>query len=265
MEPIEFNGKTTEEALQRASEHYNLPLNRLKVEVIDAGSSGLLGLIGTKKARVLVRPLSDSPEQEVADMVAELAGDQATAPQHYKPGSQSGPAYGSERREANHSDQSSPASRPVDEPQEVVDSAREVLIRLIQPLDGEAHVSAQGGQGGIELEIQGGEVGMIIGRRGQTLEALQYLTTRIVSHQQGRPVRINVDAGGYRQRRRESLEDLARRMAEKARATRRPVAVGPFNSQERRVIHLSLRGAKGLSTISRGRGELKKVIISPRH
>jgi len=112
--------------------------------------------------------------------------------------------------------------------------------------------------------VQGQEVGVLIGRRGTTLEALQYLTVRIVSHQHGRPVRIVVDAGDYRRRRREALEDTARRMAAKAKSSGRPVAIGPLSAQERRVVHLTLKTEPGLATISRGRGEFKKVVITPR-
>jgi spoIIIJ-associated protein len=147
---------------------------------------------------------------------------------------------------------------------QVLAHALEVLTRLVTPLDATATVTAQAGPQGIELAVQGQEAGVLIGRRGQNLEALQYLVTRIVSHRCGRPVRIIVDAGEYRRRRQESLEDLARRMAQKARQSQRPVAVGPLSAQERRVVHMTLKGEAGLTTSSRGRGELKKVVISPK-
>ena len=131
--------------------------------------------------------------------------------------------------------------------------------------DNDAQVLVSQSDNGIRLEIDGGEPGIIIGRRGQTLEALQYITTRIVSHQEGRPVKISIDAGGYRKRRRDNMVDLAHKMASKARNTRKPVSVGPLAAQDRRVIHLALRNEGGVSTISRGRGEMKKVIITPRN
>ncbi|MBU4573315.1 MAG: hypothetical protein KUA39_18395, partial [Desulfarculus sp.] len=94
--------------------------------------------------------------------------------------------------------------------------------------------------------------------------ALQYLVTRIVSHKYGRAVHLSVDAGGYRQRRRSSLEDTARRLADKARSSRKAQSMGPLNSQERRLVHLVLRSQRGISTVSRGKGEMKKVVITPR-
>ncbi len=285
MEPREFTGKTTEEAIQKASEYFDLPLNRLKVEVISTGSSGLLGFLGAKKAKVRVTPQEGSAESDVAEVMKELTGESpagggrasrrgghgwerrsrvprpAPAPEE-----ESAQAVAEVSHEGRPREEEPPAPRQrVEEDPEVVASTREVVQRLVRPLDPEAQVSAQGGPHGIEVEVQSQEVGILIGRRGQTLEALQYLTTRIVSHQQGRPVRIHLDAGGYRQRRHESLENLALRMAEKARETGRPQAVGPFNAQERRLIHLALRHARDINTISRGRGELKKVLIALKH
>jgi spoIIIJ-associated protein len=142
--------------------------------------------------------------------------------------------------------------------------AREVLARLVEPLDPAAQVEARGGAGGIVLEIVSKEAGVLIGRRGQHLEALQYIATRIVSHQAGRPVRLNVDAGGYRQRRREALEELAQRAAAKAKSTGKSVSIGPLSAPERRVVHMTLKNVAGVTTSSRGRGELKKVIVTTR-
>ncbi|MBI4798671.1 MAG: Jag N-terminal domain-containing protein [Desulfarculus sp.] len=344
----EFVGKTTEEALQKATAHFALPLNRLEVEVVSAGSSGLFGFLGAKKAKVRVRPLAGSGlEAEMAELAAVVsenhrpraprpsaAMQNQPAPARPAPppapagnGGQPdltvmppmrppapGPSAGqdpsdmTEVRQARPAPEASVATAPppaspappespalprdlasaeaaeAEEPEEeavpgaedeappdqrleqdplVIAHAREVLERLVAPLDGTAQVTAVSGSQGIELAVQGQDAGVLIGRRGQNLEALQYLVTRIVSHRCGRPVRIVVDAGEYRRRRRESLEDLAQRMAHKARQTGKPVAVGPLSAQERRVVHLTLKGQAGLSTSSRGRGELKKVVITP--
>ncbi|MBI5522876.1 MAG: Jag N-terminal domain-containing protein [Desulfarculus sp.] len=335
----EFVGKTTEEALQKATAHFDLPLNRLEVEVVSAGSSGLFGFLGAKKAKVLVRPLAGSGlEAEMAELAAVVSenhrpraprpapasqgqgqpqaapadnGGQpdlaevrqvrpapeasvATAPPPASPAPQESPAPAPAQAPSPESpalprdlapaepeepaeaeepeDQDGPgvedeAEVPPDQRLEqdplVIAHAREVLERLVAPLDDSAQVTAVSGAQGIELAVQGQDAGVLIGRRGQNLEALQYIVTRIVSHRCGRPVRIVVDAGEYRRRRRESLEDLAQRMAHKARQTGKPVAVGPLSAQERRVVHLTLKGEAGLSTSSRGRGELKKVVITP--
>jgi len=337
----EFAGKNTEEALDKAADYFHLPLNRLEVEMVSAGSSGLFGFLGAKKAKVRVRPLAGSGlEAEMAALAAVVgenhhprAARPAFLPElqpEPKPepapaqAAPPAPSVAAPRPAVDQTSQPAPLptapllakQREVDteirprqdsagleaeleveveelapgqeledeaalagadledeaegqgdqrleqDPQ-VIAQALEVLTRLVAPLDPSASVTAQGGPQGIELSVQGQEVGMLIGRRGQNLEALQYITTRIVSHRHGRPVRIVVDAGEYRRRRRESLEDLARRMAQKARQSGRAVAVGPLSAQERRVVHLALKGEAGLTTSSRGRGELKKVVISP--
>ena len=254
MEAIEFNGKTTDDAIRKATEHFNLPLSRLHVEVLTAGSDGFLGILGGKKAKVLVAPLASTAKQEVADVVREMIDPRGESP-----------SDGASPKTPPSSKEKPAQAKRAEESPEVVQSAVEVLTRLMEPLDDNAKIQGRATAQGIFLEINGGEVGMIIGRRGQTLEALQYLTNRIVGHMHGRPLRIHVDAGGYHRRRRETLEEMARRMAEKAKATGKPVALGPFSAPERRIIHLTLRPENGLSTASRGRGELKKVIISPRH
>lgn len=301
MEYAEFTGKSTEEALLRAQEHFALPLDRLQVEVVHAGSSGLFGLFGAKKAVVRVRPLPDSAGDQLAEMMADLSGASRPAPTVApvappvqvaatvrQPIAQPTPIAGpiaatsvvsaqeaidiadaAEDDMAGDFDDDEDAPAPAGqeerlEDETVVADAKAVLERLVTALDDAAGVSAQNTTQGVVLEISGDEAGMLIGRRGQTLEALQYLTTRIVSHQQGRPVRVHVDAGGYRRRRRQSLEELALRLAEKAKGTGRPVSLGPICAQERRVVHMILRAEPGISTISRGRGELKKVVISPR-
>ena len=263
MEQREFSGKTTEEALQSASEFYHLPLSSLKVEVVSAGSNGLFGIFGGKKAKVLVKPVKRDSADEVADIVGELSGKRPRR----RPEKQTEERFSEERSTKSkpwERDQEAEEKEKAEEEPEVVDSAREVLMKLALSLDETVKVSAKASNRGIELEMDTEEAGIMIGRRGQTLEALQYLTTRIVSHKYGRPVRILVDAGGYRKRREESLQELAMSAAEKARRNKRPQAVGPFNAQERRLIHLTLRHENGIATASRGRGELKKVVISPR-
>lgn len=282
MDTVEFTGKNTQDALIKAQEHFGLPIDKLDVEVIQAGGGGLFGMFKKKSAVIRVRPLTEnSTEDHLADLMADFTGKPspkpaakpAAAPRPAAPASVSAdngpapsdpaPAYEADAND-NENNDAEHASSPVIEEQAVVDDAREVLERLVLPLDDTARVRAANSDQGIMLDIDGQEAGVLIGRRGQTLDALQYLCTRIVSHKHGRPVRIHVDAGGYRKRRMQSLEDLALRLADKARDTGRPVSLGPICSQERRVVHMTLRREHGISTVSRGRGELKKVVISPR-
>jgi len=279
MEHMEFSGKTTEEALARAQEHFNLTLDGLEVEVLDAGSSGLFGLFGAKKARIKARPLGVSVQEQVAELVAGMAEDRKGHPAAASPATNAeavelpeGEELGEELEEDEEVDPAgeedddedlAPNGKAEEDP-EVMSNALEVVQRLVRPLDESARVEASLVRDGVELVIQSQEVGVLIGRRGQTLDALQYLATRIVSHYFGRPIRLVVDAGSYRLRRRQALEELARRMAQKAKQSGRAMAVGPLNAQERRVVHMTLHREPGITTASRGRGELKKVVIAPK-
>ncbi len=264
MDFIEFTGKDTEEALQQAAKHFDMPLDRLEIEVVQSGSNGIFG-IGSRKAKVLARPAGPSAQEEVAEVLAVVSGKAPQPAPAAEPEPEPEPAAAPPAATETDDRPDPRAPRPPEPPSpELMESARQCLGRLLQAMEPEATVEASIGERGIELEIIGGETGIIIGRRGQTLEALQYLVTRIVSHEAGRAIRISVDTGGYRQRRFESLADLALRMGSKARETGRPVAVGPLNSQERRVVHMALRDQHDLSTVSRGRSDLKKVVITPR-
>ena len=266
MEHVEFTGKTTEDALRAAEEHFGVSLDQLEVEVISAGSGGFFGILGAKKAVIKARPQGKSAADEVAQMMADFT--ESATPTALKPKPKAPP----KPRPAPQ-----PASRPAapaapqpdaaeagPDQSEMMANAQQVLERLTQALDPKATVEVVTAEHGPGLSINGADSGVVIGRRGQTLDALQYLTTRIVSHKYGKAVHIAVDAGGYRQRRRASLEDTARRLADKARSTRKAQSVGPLNPQERRLVHLVLRSQRGISTVSRGKGEMKKVVITPR-
>ncbi len=323
MDMIEFTGKTAEDALRAAQEHFGLSLDQLEVEVVSAGSSGFFGILGAKKAMIKARPQGKSDADEVAAMVADFA--ESAAPRKPAPKPAPSAAHRPSPRHPTHpvrppaatrlpaaprpeppqakpappappappaapalaeaqplapAPAVSPAPTPAPAPEmkpaepklaeagpeqvEVLEFGRQVLERLAQGLDPNASVEVIKGEQGPALSIMGADPGVVIGRRGQTLDALQYLVTRIASHKFGRAVHLGVDAGGYRQRRRAALEDSARRMADKARATRKAQSIGPLNSLERRLVHLVLRSQRGISTVSRGKGEMKKVVITPR-
>lgn len=113
----------------------------------------------------------------------------------------------------------------------------------------------------ISLEINGDDLGILIGRRGQTLASLQYLVYLMVSHQLKARVNITIDVAGYRERRKEALRNLAWRMAERVMATGQMVPLEPMPASERRIIHLALRDYNGVITQSVGEGDYRKVTI----
>ncbi len=111
--------------------------------------------------------------------------------------------------------------------------------------------------------IVGEGAGIVIGRYGQTLDAVEYLLNRIASHETEAPVRIAIDVEGYRERRQESLEHTARRAAEKARHTGRPVTLNPMSPRDRRIVHVALSDERGVTTRSQGEGSYRRVVVVP--
>jgi spoIIIJ-associated protein len=145
---------------------------------------------------------------------------------------------------------------------EAVAKAKELLARM--GID--AQVTGRDGGDHVLLEVSGPETGLVIGKKGATLDAIQYLVNKMLGHgPPGEAERkpVYVDAEGYRQRRAESLQELAHRLAAKARRTRRPVAVDPMSPADRRVMHVALAGTPGLTTRSEGEGALRRLVIIP--
>ena len=146
------------------------------------------------------------------------------------------------------------------------DKAGEVLGTLLKHMGLEAEVIATEDAERITLEVKGPETGLVIGKKGQTLDSLQYLVNKIVSQklpddQEGKP--INVDAEGYRGRRAESLVELAHRLADKAKRSGRPVEAEPMSAADRRIIHVALAEMEGISTHSEGEGIYRHLIVVP--
>jgi len=147
--------------------------------------------------------------------------------------------------------------------------AKEMLERILQLLGVSASVVVQespllpqsGGRSPIALEVTGHDLGVLIGRRGQTLASLQYLVYLMVSHLMKARVPLSIDVEGYRERRQEALKNLALRMAERVRSTRQSVTLEPMPARERRIIHLTLQDYPQVITESIGEGEGRKVTI----
>lgn len=218
----ETEGKTIEEAISKACEELHASPEDLDVEVLADGSSGFLGLVGGKKARIRAML------KETKDQAETTASYPATA-----------------------------SSSPVAE------IAKKALQDLLGLLEIEAGVGMREEPTCIFLNITGNSSGLLIGRKGQTLEALEYLINKIVHKRTEEKKRIVVDTENYRSRREESLVNLAHRLADKAKRLGKPVTVSPMNAHDRRTIHLALQDDKTLRTRSTGTGLYRKVIITP--
>ena len=115
----------------------------------------------------------------------------------------------------------------------------------------------------LDIELVGDNMGALIGRKGETLDALQYLTSIVTNREEEEHWRVTLDAEGYRQKREESLEELAKRTAQKALKYKKPVALEPMNPHERRIVHACLQEVEGVTTYSIGTEPNRKVIVAP--
>lgn len=171
---------------------------------------------------------------------------------------------------------SPPARGSVSDPEDVIALARTILEELLKRMDIHAYVTAVTShtpalRGGREeetttLHIEGADeqaMGLMIGRRGETLQSLQFLLNMLVSRRVRRWPQIVIDVGNYRQRRRESLEGLAYRMADRVRQSGRAITLEPMAPYERRIVHMALRNDETVYTQSSGEGENRKVVIYP--
>ena len=158
-------------------------------------------------------------------------------------------------------------------PEKIDETARGVLETLLERMGVKASVASQtkpavegGGEASevITLDVSGDDLGILIGRRGQTLSSLQYIVRLIVANKAKARVPIVIDVEGYKQRRYEALRALAHRMAEQVKARGRPFALEPMPAYERRIIHMALADDPDVTTESVGEGEVRKVVIMPK-
>ncbi|WP_373499976.1 RNA-binding cell elongation regulator Jag/EloR [Desulfococcus sp.] len=158
----------------------------------------------------------------------------------------------------------SPEKAPIDLDSEEVVKGREALRRIIDFITTGAEIRLETGEDRILFNIEGGDAGILIGKRGQTLEAIQYLVEKIINRQSDNRIRIQIDVEGYLNNRRENLQSLARKLSEKAKSTGKPATIAQMNAHDRRIIHLTLKNDQGVRTQSIGDGFYRKLVIFPK-
>lgn len=146
---------------------------------------------------------------------------------------------------------------------DTVEAAAKILKDILSLAQIEADVEGQLQKDKINLNIIGDGSGILIGKRGKTLDAFQYLMNKIISRQLGDNYSVTVDTENYRQKRKENLKEMAQKLSEKARRIGKPVSLRAMNAKERRIIHMALKEEKDVTTKSVGKGENKKLIIYP--
>lgn len=247
MEYIEVSAKTVQDALTEASIKLGLTSDQVEYEVIEKGSTGFLG-IGNKPAKIRARKKEEKPIEEERAETAEAAESVA---------------------EESSLEEAPAAEEKVSEKKEklLLDpklSAREFLTAVLEKMgiEAELEISDNEEEECLEIDIKGKNMGILIGKRGQTLDSLQYLTSLVVNKGTDEYVRIKLDTENYRQRRKETLENLARNIAYKVKKTKRPVTLEPMNPYERRVIHYALQNDKFVTTHSEGEEPYRHVVVT---
>ncbi len=284
----EFRGKTVEEATEIGLAALGLKRSQVEIEIINRGSRGLLGF-GAEDARVRITPIPtaerEAPAPKPAPSPAEPAAKPAKAapakpapakpptpvkPVPSKPTSSKAAAVQTDNGAAKKAMSSDEASALTD--QQVGEIAAELLQGMLDRMDVRTKVQVVEYRGVLDagqdpplvLNIEGEDLGILIGRRAETLAALQYLLRLMVNHRVHRWVNLVVDVEGYKARREEQLVRLAERMAERAASTGRAVALEAMPPRERRIVHITLRNHPSVTTQSVGEGDQRKVTIVPR-
>ncbi len=272
---IEFVGKNVDKALEKASLELNLSVEKLKYDVVSYGSSGIFGLVGAKKAKIRIKSASihariakDAKEQ-ARDLVKDAFKDDSKEPSREpakKPVKKDTKEQARELVEETFQSVDKPSSTksaPVDleKPMAI---GMEALKRLVDFISDGASIKVESKEQRLLYKVDGGNSGLLIGKRGQTLEAMQYLVEKIVNKQSEQRVRVLVDVEGYLKTRKQNLQKMATRMAEKAQKTQKPVTIGQMNAYDRRTVHVQLKNNRAVRTQSVGDGYYRKLIIFPK-
>ena len=265
---IDVTGKTEEEAINRALEQLKLDRDDVSVEILERAKAGFLGL-GSCPAKVRVSYGEDeepaAPAQPKAEKVRE------DKPKAEKPRAEKKPAEKPQRREAPVKKEvpqtaEAPAA-PADLGEEVNDDrAQEIkkfLSGLLQQMEVTAEVKVyEEEKNRYKVILEGQKLGALVGRRGETLDAIQQLTNYAVNSGSEKRIRVHVDAENYRARREASLESLAMKVAAKVKKYRRSVTLEAMNAYERHVIHAALQDVKGVTTYSVGTEPNRRVVVA---
>ncbi len=257
---IEIIAPTTEEAVAQGAAELGVDPEALDVQVLDEGGKGLFGL-GLRQARVrlTIRDQAAAPRPAPSQPEARSASRPKARPEARPE------ARPPSRPEAR------PEARSADEADEPLRVAEEILGELLERMGVEATAQARWGEAAAEdahrpvlVDLHGDDLSILIGHRGETLAALQYITRLIAGKELQQPAPILIDVEGYRARRESQLRQLARRMAEQAVERGRTMALEPMPANERRIIHIELRDHADVTTESIGEGDHRKVTIIPR-
>ena len=257
MDFIQVSAKTVEDAVLEAAMKLATTREHLEYEVIEKGSAGFLGF-GAKNAVIKARALTDE-EIEVTTtkeepVVEPVKTEVKKEIKKEEPVKVEEPAKAEVKAEPVK--KAAPAGKEI--------SAEDFLKDVFKAMDMvvDIKVTENTEEKSLDIELSGEEMGVLIGKRGQTLDPLQYLVSLVVNKYSDEYIRVKIDTENYRERRKETLENLARNIAYKVKRTRKTVSLEPMNPYERRVIHSALQNDRYVTTHSEGEEPYRRVVVT---
>lgn len=231
MKSVEKTAKTVEEAIESALKELGIAKDKAVIEILEQPNKGFFGLIGSRLARVKVYAVEEKPAAEPINENVKKAEEPKV-------------------KEAEKNGEK--------------EAAYKFLREVLNCMDIKAEIKIKYTEAGLYINLTGPKMGIIIGRRGQTLDSLQYLVSLVVNKNKGKDdyVRVVLDTENYRAKREETLVRLAKRLADRVVKTRKKMELEPMNPYERRIIHSALQDYPGVITYSEGEEPNRKVIIA---
>ncbi len=283
MDYIEVSGKNVDEALTNALIKLETTSDKVEYEVIEKGSSGFLGMFN-KPAVIRVRKKTEETAQPVKEQeqTKEAAPVKEAVPvkkDNYKKSAKAAEPVKTEKTSYKKEEPVASKEELHDDSEDIAEEKKSKYTSVMPNEEIERRVktfladmfSAMGFEVEVKVlfddpecvnvELSGPNMGVLIGKRGQTLDSIQYLTSLVVNKGKDKYVRIKIDTEDYRNRRKETLENLARNIAYKVKRSRRPVSLEPMNPYERRIIHSALQNDKFVSTKSEGEEPFRHVVV----
>lgn len=290
MEYIEVTGRTIDDALTNACLKLETTSDNIEYEVIEKGSNGLFGIFNSKPTKIKARvkagvssvddefskleakekkSIDDTIKSEIkAESKKEVVKEtEKVVKKETAPKADNSKVSATQAVNASEEDLEEKANnnepRPVLSNEEIESRIRTFLGDMFSAMDipVEVKITFDTEEECVNVELIGENMGLLIGKRGQTLDSIQYLTSLVLNKGKEKYVRIKVDTENYRQRRKDTLESLAKNIAYKVKRSRRSVALEPMNPYERRIIHSALQGDKFVSTKSEGEEPFRHVVV----
>ena len=255
MSSLEFSAKNVDKAIEKACDELNLAPDKIRYDILSHGSSGIFGLAGVKKAKIRVH-LPEKPK-EPNTKNQPLTSDSELKDEIYSEENKSPDQF--------FADDNRDVPQPVEFEENPLDLGRTVLQRIVDAITNDAKISAEENSGGLFFNVVGGNAGILIGKKGQTLDAIQSLVEKIINkhNPHNDKIRVQVDVEGYLETRKANLEKLAERLAHKSKRIRKPISLGQMSAYDRRIVHLALKHDPDIRTKSKGEGYMRKLVIFP--